>query len=117
MRNLHKIIPRATVLCREEIVITVARKAISLTCVEDQEGSPQRMKGPLNTKEVNQGQDHTAEPCTTTTPGAGLAAKGTATRVAEAIPVIDQHPQTATDHPAEATDAVQPLLQHVLLLR
>ena len=63
------------------------------------------------------GQDHTAEQGTTANKGTGQTAEGTATWVAEAIPVMgqqletttDSHPESATDHPAEATDTVQPL--------
>ena len=41
-------------------------------------GSSLRMNGTLNTKKVNLGQDHAAEPGTTATPGTGQTAEGTA---------------------------------------
>ena len=89
----------------EETVTSGARKAISTVCVEDQEGRSPRRNGTLNTKEVDQGQDNTAELGTTAAPGIGQTAEGTATGVAEAIPVTDKHLETATDpHPETATD-------------
>ena len=35
VENVVKTIPRATILCTEETVTTMARKGISLVCVED----------------------------------------------------------------------------------
>ena len=75
------------------------------------------MNGNLHAKEVNLGQDCTAEPGTTAAQGTGQIAEGTAMGVAEAIPVTiqhqedttDLHSESATEYPIEATDAVQPL--------
>ena len=57
----------------------------------------------LSTKEVNLGQDHTAEAGPTATWGAGMKAEDIATGVAEVILVTDHHPETTTDYHQETT--------------
>ena len=47
------------------------------------------MKGILNTREVNLGQDQTAEPVTTAATWTGQTSEDTATRMADAISVAD----------------------------
>ena len=78
---------------------------------------PPKINNTLNAKEVDLGKDYTADPVTTATLGTGQAAEGTAAVVAGTVSVTDQYlgpttdssPGTTTDHPVEATDAVQPL--------
>ena len=50
-----------------------------------------RMNGTLNATKVSLGQDHTAEPHTAATKGTGQMAEGTATGIADVIPVTDLH--------------------------
>ena len=105
MENVVTATPRALFLHTEETVTTVARKAISPICVEDQADSLPRRKSTLNTKEANLGEDHTADPGTTITMETDQRVEDIAKGVTEAIPVIDQQPDTTTDpHPETAAD-------------
>ena len=59
----------------------------------------------LNAKEVSLGQDCTAELGIEAPQETGQRAEGTATRVAEVIPVTDLHQKSNTEsHPETATD-------------
>ena len=75
-------IPRVTALLMTETVITASRKGASSACVGDWENSPPRMNGTLNVKEVDLGQECTADPGTTATKGTNQTVEGTDAGVA-----------------------------------